>query len=201
MDHIPGIGADIIKENQEMQKDRQRQDVEVLGETLEDFSFFSWGLSEKLKVTQDGKTKYVQLRIKSVGIADILEVYQKKQPTPPAVLRTYKKDSEVARELGKRHDIVVWESNEADPTYLEEKRKHDNDASQEILLRGLGHNLVSDGKVVLRGGKLQEPTEIIDREGAMKALQRMGLTSEHFGSIVRSIRELTAEKDTEEDRE
>lgn len=198
---VPGIDASLLQESQSREKQKVNEDARILDAILgEDFSLFSWGETRPLKVTQGGETKYKKFRIKSVGIADIMEAYQDHMPSPPAVLRTYKRESDVARQLGQKHDVVVWEVNEGDPAYRELKQRHETESSQEILLRGLAHDIPYKGKIVLRGADINEPTKIEDREGAMAALRRMGLTAEHFSIIVSDIRMLTADKEVEEEK-
>lgn len=196
---MPGVDSTLVQESKNQEKQKQDSDVRVLDAILsEDFSMFSWGKTKPLKITQGEDVKYLQFRIKSVGIADIMEAYQDRMPSPPSILKTYKRDSDVAKQLGQKHDVTVWEVNEADATYLELKRKHETAASQEILLRGLAHDLPYQGKMVLRGSDMSSPTEIVDRPGAMAALRRMGLTAEHFSIVVSDIRALTADREGEE---
>lgn len=200
--HIPGIDPSLIEEADTQKKSKGSEDAQVLDSILgEDFSLFSWGETRPLKITRNGKPEWKRFRIKSVGIADIMEAYQERMPSPPAVLKAYKKDTDVARQLGQKHDVVVWEVNEADPAYLEMKRKHETAASQEILLRGLAHDLQYKGRTVLSGSDIHEPSVIVDHEGAMTALRRMGLTAEHFSIVVADIRSLTADHEVEETKE
>lgn len=196
---IPGMSPELVREAEEINKAKQREDAKVLDALLDDdFTLFSWGETEPLKITRGGKAEYLRFRIKSVAISDIMDSYQSSMPSPPAILKTYKKDSDVARQLGQKHDVVVWEVNEADSAYREMKQKHDTDASQEILLRGLAHDFNYKGKLVLKGANVKEPTQILDKEGALAYLQRIGLSSDHFAAIVKNIRNLTNEAETQE---
>lgn len=196
----PGISREVLRAAAEDEKREQAEAARLitLDELEENFSLFSWGYSDPLKVTKNGKTEYIRVRIKSVGIAELMESYQAKMPSPPAMQKLMKKDSPEAKELGYKHDIMLMVVNQADPKYLEDQRKHDNEAGQEIVLRGWGHDLKWNGALVLKGSDMSSPNEVIDRDGALKAFKRLGLTAEHFSILVRNIRELTAEAEKSE---
>ena len=194
-----GIDPEVIKEHEDMEKRKSAEDARILtsADIGEDFSLFSWGYSDPLKITRKGKVEYIRIPIKSFGIADITEAYQANMPSPPATQKLFKKDSQEAREFGYKHDIMVMQVNEADPTYLEAKRKHDNELGQETVLRGIGFDLKWNGQIVLKGSDLTAPNEIVDRDLALKAFRRLGFTLSHFTSIVKSIRELTQDVEAE----
>ena len=195
---VPGIAPDVIKAAKEDEAREKKEAAKVIEDIGEDFSLFSWGYSDELKTTRAGKVEYKRLKLKSVGVQEIMESYQKSMPSPPSVKRTIKKNSPEAKELGYQHDIIITQVDESDAEYRRMKSEHDNAAGQEILLRGLMYDLKFNGQVVLKGADPTQPTEILDKVGAMKALKRMGLTAEHFSSIVKSIRELTADSEVEE---
>lgn len=197
----PGIPEDVFSDIRSRQDEQKKAEVRVL-DTLDDVTFFSWGYTSPLKVTVNGKAEHRQLRIKSVGVGAVIEEYQHKMPTPPATMKTHKADSDVARALNKRHPIVVWEVNEADPQFLKDKQKHETEASQMILLHGLNYDLKDEsGQVLISGKNPQEPSTIHNAPAALARLNRMGFSSEHFGQIVRAVRELTAEVEKQEDLE
>lgn len=196
-----GVTPDALRVIEELESQRKAEDARVLTseDFLGDFSFFSWGYSEPLKITRNGKVEFVRIPIKSFGIADITEAYQANMPSPPTSRVLIKKGSPEARELGLNHDKYVDVANEADPKYLADKRKHDNELGQETVLRGIGIDLYWEGKVVLKGTDMKKPNEIIDRELALKAFRKMGFTLSHFTSIVKSIRELTQDAEVDEE--
>lgn len=196
----PGISQDVIRAAAEEEKREQVEAAKVIDieDISEEFSLFSWGWSDPLKVTTDGVQTRKRFKLKSVGIAELMESYQAKMPAPPASRKMLKKDSQEAKEFGYKHDIIVYEVNEADPAYLDMKRQHDNEAGQEIVLRGIAYDLKYDGKTVMLGKDVNAPNQIIDREGTLKAFKRLGLTAEHFAILVKNIRELTAEAQAEE---
>lgn len=195
-----GIDPSVVKAAEEMEQRKRTDDAKVLtsDDFRDGFSFFSWGQSEPLKITRNGKVEWRTIPIKSFGIAEITEAYQANMPTPPSTRKLIKRDSPEARELGYKHDVYVNIVDEADPTYLEAKRKHDNELGQETVLRGIAIDLYWDDKMVLKGSNLSAPNEIIDREAALKAFRKLGFTLSHFTSIVKSIRELTSESENAE---
>lgn len=203
-EYVPGLTQgvfEIEKEQERSKKEAEKQVGQVVDKITEDFSLCAWGYTEPLKVTLGDKIEYRVLKIKSIGINEILEQLQAKQPTPPSVIKTYKKGSEVAQQLGYRHDVSVRERDETDPTYMRELQKYNSDVSQYILLSGLAYNLTYKGELVLKGEDIHVPSEILNMEKAMLALKRWGLSSNHFATIVKNIRELTSEKELEEDME
>lgn len=200
-DFTPGIPGDIAEDFRKIEEKKQEDSVKTI-ESLDDMTFFSWGYTAPLKLTRGDLIEKVRIKIKSVGVGQVIEEYQHKLPTPPATLKTYKADSDVARSLNVKHSVAVWSVNEADPDYLKMKQKHETEASQMILLHGLAYTLKGDGgEVVLEGGDLNNPSRVINPQAALLRLSRMGFSSEHFGQIVRSIRELTAEVEKQEDLE
>ena len=196
----PGISQDVLRAAAEEEKREQVDAAKIIDieDISEEFSLFSWGWSDPLKVTSNGVEERRRFKIKSVGIAELMETYQAKMPAPPASRKMIKRDTPEAREYGYKHDTLVYEINEADATYLEMKRQHDNEAGQEIVLRGIAYDLKYDGKIVMKGKDTRSPNEIIDREGTLKAFRRFGLTAEHFAILVKNIRELTAEAQAKE---
>lgn len=200
---IPGITPDVVRlaKEQEEKEEKKKAEARVIEEIDENFSLFSWGYSEPLKITRGNKVEYIRLKIKSVGISEVIEELQAKAPTPPSVPKVYKKDSDIARQLGYKHDVVVREVDEADPEYQRLKRQHDMISSQMILLHGLAYDLKYNGQVVLRGSDITAPSEIIDAEKALLVLKRWGLSSEAFATLVKNIRELTEAKEVAEEGE
>lgn len=200
-DFIPGMPGDVMQDLQQ-RTEKQKEEIVKTIESLDDMTFFSWGYTPPLKLTRGERVEYVKIKIKSVGVGQVIEEYQHKLPTPPATMKTYKADSDVARNLNQRHPVVVWEINEADPDYLRMKQKHETEASQMILLHGLAYNLKGDnGEIVLYGEELNEPSRVINPQAALARLAKMGFSSNHFGQIVKAVRELTDEVEKKEDLE
>ena len=201
---VPEVSQDFDEMDKAQEKSRQevkRAAAQVL-DSLDDISFFSWGQTDPLKVTKGGTEHFHILRIKSLGVSEVIEEMAADAPTPPAVMKTYKRDSEVARRLGFRHDTMVWERNEADPTFLKAQRDHETKVSNKILLKGLAYDLKDEtGRVVLKGKDIIQPTEIVDEAAALRALRRLGFATDHFATIVNNINRLTKAEEERSDLE
>ena len=206
----PGDGiTDMLKEQRENEEEQTRLDAKFIENVDDDFSLFSWGWSQPLKRTRsemgkkgqiNTKVEYFRLKIKSIGMSEVMEEWQSKMPTPPAMLKAYKKDSEVARQLGQKHEVVVWEINEADPSYQRERQRFNSELGKALLLHSLAYDIKDrDGRLVLRGDSINEPNQVIDSAAALNIIfNRWGLTSEHFAAITGDVRKLTEAKEEQE---
>lgn len=199
---VPGFSSDFDEMDKIQEKSRQeakREAAQIL-ESLDDMSFFSWGETDPLKVTKGTKEIFYIVKIKSLGVSEVIEEMAADAPTPPAVMKTYKRDSEVARRLGFRHDTVVWERNEADPIFMKAQREHETKVSNMILLKGLAYDLKDEtGRIVLKGASISQPTEVVDAEASLRALKRLGFSTDHFATIVNNINRLTKAREENDD--
>lgn len=204
--------VDILHEQKLSEEEQAKVDAKLVESIDDDFSLFSWGWSSPLKRTRGemdkqgnlvAKVVFFRLKIKSVGMSEIMEAWQSKSPVPPAKHELHKKNSDIARQLGSKHDVLVWETNEADPVFQREKNKFNNEFGKAILLHSLAYDMKDkDGRLVLRGNSLSEPNEVIDAEAALKIIfTRWGLTSDHFASITGDVRKLTEAKEIQEEGE
>ena len=196
-DFIPGIDPSLIQEAARQESEKKKDESRVI-ESLDNFTMSSWGWSTPLKTTRGEKVEFLKLKLKSVGVQDVMEYYSAHAPTPPSTVKTYKRDSDVARSLGSKHDIAVREINEADEDYIRAKAKHDATSGAYIALAALAYNLKVNGKLVMRGEDVNVPNEMIDPEGALVALRQIGLSSSHYAEIMKNIRELTEDAEKAE---
>lgn len=208
------IGVDdgimgIIEDQRKAEEEQTKLDAKFVESVDEDFSLFSWGWSQPLKRTRgemgkkgqvNAKVEYFRLKIKSIGMSEVMEEWQSKMPTPPSMLKAYKKDSDVARQLGQKHEVVVWEINEADPSYQRDRQKFNSELGKALLLHSLAYDIKDRaGRLVLRGDSLNEPNQVIDSAAALDIIfSRWGLTSEHFAAITNDVRKLTEAKEEQE---
>lgn len=207
---IDGDGVTgIVKEQREADQEQARLDAKFIESVDDDFSLFSWGWSQPLKRTRSEmgkkgqistKVEYFRLKIKSIGMSEVMEEWQSKMPTPPAILKAYKKDSDVARQLGQKHEVVVWEINEADPSYQRERQRFNSELGKALLLHSLAYDLRDrEGKLVLVGALLNQPNQVIEPAVALNIIfNKWGLTSEHFAAITNDVRKLTEAKEEQE---
>jgi hypothetical protein len=202
-DFIPGIDPSILKIGKEAEEKKAKEDVDSIKviHDLDQFdSFCSYGFSSPLKITRNGVVEYRKFIIKSIGVADVIEQYQKNSPRPPSLIKTYKRGSEVANQLGAKHDVVVREIDESDPAYIRLREQADTEASQMIVISSLAYDLKHPvtGDIVVKGKEMSQPNEIIDRDGALLALRRLGMSGAHFSALVRDINLLTRDADEAE---
>jgi len=150
--------------------------------------FESHGIS-KVKVTKmikDGEGELVSeivpliFKIKSSGVADLVDTFSKDAPTPPVKNELVKPGSDLGRQmkLGKKQWVRIPDF--SDPDYIEQKEKFDQDLGMAILLQGLDLEFKSkDGNM------------ITDDNEKVAILKQQGMTGEQFLQVIRDIQNLT----------
>lgn len=185
----------LVSEQKEEKAEQEQKDIARIIENFDDdFTLSSWGYTSDLKITKGPKKYAIQLKIKSVGVADVIEQTGKNQPRPPSVVKPYKKGSKEALALGSKYDVIVREIDESDPSYQQSMDEHNRRSGQLIMLAGLAYDIdVPKGSEnwVLRGAELNSPSEIINPDGALKWLRDRGITGSHYSQILKDIRGLT----------
>jgi len=197
-----GIDPALWKMAEESKAVEKAQDAQVLT-SLDGFTFTSWGYSE-LKVTRGGEEQRIRIPIKSIGISDITEALEANAPTPPSMLKPYKKDTPEAKALTNgRYDVIVREIDEADPHYLALRRKHEREVGQLFVMYGIALDLKDPqtGEIVIKGAQMNEPNEIPNRQKAIDALRKLGLSQSHYTQLMTDIRKLTADVEEAEREE
>jgi hypothetical protein len=184
----------------QQQKAVTSKDAEIL-DSLDGMTFYSWGYSRPLKVTLGGEEKYLKLKIKSIGMTELMESLRKDAPKPPSSRKLIKKGTDVAKELGVKHDVMIYEQDEADPTYLRAVDDHNTKVSQMIVMQGLAYDLKLGDEVVLRGNDITKPNEVTDETKVLARFRQMGLSSEHFSTLVEDISDLTKSREAEEEED
>lgn len=197
-------GSRIDPKLQELAAQQQKavttKDAEIL-DSLDDMTFYSWGYSRPLKVTLGGEEKHLRLKIKSIGMTELMESLRKDAPKPPSSRKLVKKGTDIARELGVKHDVIIYEQDEADPGYQRALDDHNTKVSQMIVMQGLAYDLKLDGEVVLRGNDITKPNEVTDETKVLRRFRQMGLSSEHFSTLVEDISALTKSREAEEEED
>ena len=148
--------------------------------------FESQGISI-VKVTHDGKVKKLEIPIKSSGISELVDTFQKKAPQPPGKKCKVEVGSEQAVDMGIGKTQYVYLSDYTDADYLEQKEKHDSDLRIKIVLHGL------DVPIKDKEGNLVE-----DDDKKLEIMKGMGITGEQFTQIVDDISLLTKWEDKKE---
>jgi len=159
-----------------------RVDKFVRGKSI----FASTGIS-RVKVTKDGKVCCLEIPIKSSGISELIDSFQRLAPSPPAKSELVKPGSEIAKELGITTKQWVKVPDYSDSHYLKEKEEHNSNLGMAVALHGIAVALEDEN------GK-----EIKEEKEKIKLLKEMGLSGEQFSKIVEDITALTKWQDEEE---
>lgn len=149
--------------------------------------FGSQGFS-RLKVTHDGVVKTVTIPIKSSGISEMMDEFERtRRPQPPKKRDLVKKDSDLGREMRLTKNEYAWVYDLTDEAYVKELDEYSRDLGMKVLMMGLNLPIVD---------KEGEPIE--DDERKLAVLKGMGFTGDHLNKLVDDIRSLTQ---WQEDRE
>jgi hypothetical protein len=170
-----------VSEEEELLETTEEEinEVNISELTDGDDVFLSTGKS-RVKVTKDGKVRALVFRIKSTGIADLVDQFNRKAPTPPVHKEIIAPDSEIGKQMGLRQKKWVKMPDLADPDYIRKKEKHDQDLGMAILLQGLD--------VVFR----HKNKEIVtDPDEQIKIMKQMNMTGDQFMQIINDIQDLT----------
>ena len=192
------LAKDIGKANKKKEKEQLEEVVRIIDNIDEDFKLSSWGYTSRLKITQGKKKEYIQLRIKSVGVADVIEETSKGMPRPPIQNIYYKKGTPEAQGFNSKIDVLVKVIDEGNEDYQRMMEEHNRKSGQIIVLSGLAYDLTWDGAVVLEGTNTEKPNHIVDQEKAILALRRIGISGSHYSQILRDIRGLTEDIEEQE---
>lgn len=186
----------------EIESDKRKADeatARIIEDIDENFSMYSWGYTTPLKITRGEKVEYIRLKIKSAGVAEVMESWQKKTPVPPTSPEVIKRNSPEARRLGYKHDVMVDRVKEGDPAYRRALSEFNNELGKEIFLRSIAYDIYDNGKLILKGNDLTQPNEIIDAAAALKIIfNRWDLSMSHFAQVTADVRELTESAEVEE---
>lgn len=202
---LPKGALQYYEEQKEEKEQQQKHDVaRIIDNFDDDFTLSSWGYTSDLKITKGKETQSIQLKIKSVGVADVIEQTSKGQPRPPSTVKSYKKGTREALALGSKYDVIVREIDESDPAYLQQMEEHNRRSGQLIMLAGLAYDIdvpKGSGNFVLKGADVNSQSSIIDPDGALKWLRNRGITGSHYAQILKDIRGLTEDLEEQEIQE
>lgn len=207
-EHVAGIDPALVayakKEEATKIQSQEREAAKMLETLDEDFSLSAWGWTDELKITRGDKTEHVRLRIKSVGVQDVIENTEKKAPRPPSSMKSYKKGSAEALALGSQQAVIVREVDYSDPGYMEALDAHNRRSGQIILLGALAYDWYDPSdknRLILKGADITIPNEIIDESKCLARLRRMGFTGPHYTIMLKNVRGLTEDEEAREAQE
>lgn len=170
-----------------------RIDKIKVGET----SFFSKGLS-KIKITdvvinmekdeETGEEKSVEeeeiicyeLPIRSTGISDLIDTFNKDAPKPPSMKYLAKPDCPVGKEMKLNKNQWIQMPDFTDENYKSELESHNSDMGTAMIMKGLNVTFYD-----------RDDNPIEDETEKIKKLKDMGFSGEHLTQIVEDITSLT----------
>ena len=155
----------------------------VEGENL----FNSFGFST-VKVTKDGAEKFIELPIKSTGVAQFQEKLQGTAPRPPVRKELIKKNSPEGKELGLSHDRMTQVFDNTDEGYIDALEKHNQDFIWKIVIFALDLKW-----------KKKDGSEAISFDEKMNILKSTGITGHHTDQIFKDVQNLTRIQEERED--
>ena len=189
---VPGMQA-LVEDAKQQDDERRKEDARILTD-FTDVSLSSWGYTRPLKMTHGTTVEHVRLPIKSLGLSDVMEAVELDRPMPSSFRKNYSKNTDVARAFTNgKHDVIVHEVDEGDPSYIQQVRRYNTRVAQMWVVYGLAADLYLDGELVLKGKDTTRPNEVVDMEKAMKAIRRLGISQSHYSDIMEDIRLLTAD--------
>lgn len=180
--------VEIISKKDEDQEYKGLIETVDLDQLVEGNSIFeSKGISY-LKVTHSGVIKKIAIPIKSRGVSEVIDEFEKnKKPQPPKKRELIKKDSDIGREMKLTKNEYAWIFDFTDEVYLSEMESYSRDLGMKIVMLAL------DLPIRDRDGN-----EITDDARRLNVLKNMGLTGEHLNQLVKDVQSLTQ---WQEDRE
>lgn len=155
----------------------------VLGQT----SFKAHGTS-KLKISDGGSVDYLEVPIKSIGLAEFENTMRKSAPTAPYTLIRVKQNDTEYKELGIRPGSVVRVYDLTDENYQEQLKTYEQEVSWGLILLALDVEFVDENGEEITNDKLK-----------IKALQDSGFSSSHYYQLLEDIRKLTSDREEEAD--
>lgn len=165
-------------------------------DTLSALDNFQSDGSSILKVTRKGQVELIELPIRSQGIGELIERFQKSQPVPPSTKEFIKQDSEVGRSMGLNRDKWVLMPNSSDPGYQQAMVQWQLDMTYAIVMQALNVTITDeDGSVVYNP---DDPSKQ-NSERAVQLMKKMGFTQAHFSTIATDAQELTVLSDEEKE--
>ena len=144
----------------------------------------------RLLVTRGDRKVYIEVPIKSIGLAEVMEQISKGAPLPPKKL--IKKNSSEGRDAGYSHDTLVEDF--TDEEYQKRVREHDMNASWKMVLAAWAVDIWDGEKKVVQANDEHSPTIVHDEDKAILILKKSGMTGEHLLKLVNEVRALTHEE-------
>uniref|UniRef100_A0A6H1ZS39 Uncharacterized protein n=1 Tax=viral metagenome TaxID=1070528 RepID=A0A6H1ZS39_9ZZZZ len=173
--------VEIIKEEKMDPTEKDMIQTVDLDQLVEGNNIFESKGFSYLKVTQGQIIKRIAIPIKSSGVSEMIDEFEReKKPLPPKKRELIKKDSDVGKEMRLMKNEWAWVFDFADEKYLSDIGKYQSDLGLKVVM--LGINLPIRDK---------DGNDITDDDRRLQVLKKMGLTGEHLTQLVKDIQSLT----------
>ena len=172
-----------------MVKEKEKEaKPERISELIEGAKLFDSSGFSLVKITKNGKEKFLELPIKSTGVADFMDQLSGKAPRPPVVKQHIKQNSPEGKELGLARDKLLQVFDATDEDYIDALEKHNQDFTWKVAIFAL--DLVwkkADGK------------EAKTFEEKKQVLKTNDITWAHIQQIFIDVKNLTQTQEADGD--
>jgi len=182
--------VEIIKREESDPGEKELIETVDLDQLVEGNNIFeSKGISY-LKVTHKGQVKRISIPIKSSGVSEMIDEFEReKKPVPPKKRELIKKDSDMGKEMRLTKNEWGFIFDFTDEAYLSETEKYQRDLGLKVVMLGIDLPI-----------RDKEGNDITDDNRRLQVLKNMGLTGEHLSQLVKDIQALTQwQEDKEND--
>ena len=160
-----------------------------LEELREGSSMFESKGTSYIKVTHDGEVKRLAIPIKSSGVSELVDEFNRQAPQAPKIFKVVRPNDEAYSELKLTKKQHVQTFDLTDPDYIEALEKHTTNLGLKIVLKGMNMPI-----------RDKEGKDIEDDDRKIEVLRSMGISGEQFTQLVEDISSLTKwQEDRDED--
>lgn len=158
----------------------EMQGPKRISELIEDQALFESSGFSLVKITKDGKEEFIELPIKSTGVAEYQEELRGQAPKPPVRKELIKKNSKEGKEFGLSHDRLVQVFDNTDENYIDALEKHNQDFIWRVIVFALDLKW-----------KKKDGSEAFTFEEKKAILKSTGITGAHNDQIFKDVQNLT----------
>jgi hypothetical protein len=163
-------------------------EMETITELVEGANLFDSRGYSIVKVTKEGKEKWLKLAIRSTGVAEYMENLRGKAPRPPTTFQVIKRDSPEGRELGLSHDRKIQVFDPTDERYVDSLEKHNQEFTWGVVIFALDMTFKTSGGT---------PAQNVEEK--KRVLKSNGITWSHINKIFADVTALTKMEDERAD--
>ena len=160
----------------------------ALEELREGNSMFESTGTSHIKVTHGGEVKRLAIPIKSSGVSELVDEFNRQAPQAPKIYKVVHPNDEAYSELRltKKQHVQTFDLTDSD--YLSALEKHNTNLGLKIVLKGLNMPI-----------KDKEGKAIEGEDRKIDVLRSMGISGEQFSKLVEDISSLTKWQEDRDD--